>query len=110
MSYSIDLRRRAVSYVRSGGTQTEASKIFQVSRKTLYTWLNRQDLTPKKPTGRKRKVDLKALSDHVKAHPDMYLRERAAHFGVHINAIWVGLQRLKIVKKNDALQANMSSK
>jgi hypothetical protein len=32
------------------------------------------------------------------------LKERAAHFGVHINAIWVALKKLKVTKKNDAIR------
>jgi len=101
MSYSIDLRERAVSYVRSGGSRLEASHLFKIDRKTLYNWLNRKDLTPIKVRVRKRKLDKTALSAHVRDFPDAILRERAAHFGVHVNAIWYALRRMNIVKKND---------
>ena len=47
--------------------------------------------------------DKQELAEHVRAHPDMLLRERAAHFGVRVNAIWVALKRLRIAKKNEAL-------
>lgn len=101
MTYSLDLRERAVSYVRSGGSQLEASRIFHLSPRTIQRWLSHEDLTPRPHGFRKRKLDKEALRAHVRDYPDALLRERAEHFGVHINAIWVALRQLEIVKKND---------
>ncbi len=100
MSYSADLRERVVAYVRDGGSRTKASKLFQVGRTTLYRWLNATDLQPKPARERRRKLDKAALAAHVRDYPDALLRERAAHFGVRINAIWMALKKLKITKKN----------
>ena len=104
MSYSVDLRERVVSYVRVGGSRTQAAALFQVGRTTLYRWLNATDLRPKPALERRRKLDKAALAAHVRDFPDALLKERAAHFGVHINAIWVALKKLKMTKKNDALR------
>ena len=104
MSYSVDLRERVVSYVRGGGSRTQAAQLFQVGRTTLYRWLNSSDLRPKPAKERRRKLDKAALAAHVRDYPDALLRERAAHFGVHINAIWVALKKLKITKKNDEIR------
>lgn len=104
MSYSIDLRERAVKYVQEGGSQTAASLLFKVSRKTLYNWLQRKELSAQKPTGRKRKLSKELLRADVEMNPDAFLRERAARFGVGINTVWVALRQLKITKKNDALR------
>jgi len=104
MSYSVDLRERVVSYVRGGGSATQAACLFQVGRSTLYRWLNMPDLRPKPAKERRRKLDKAALAAHVRDYPDALLKERAAHFGVHINAIWVALKKLKVTKKNDALR------
>ena len=101
MSYSVDLRERVVSYVRSGGGRTEAARLFQVSRTTLYRWLGLPDLRPKPAKTRRRKLDKAALAAHVRDFPDALLRERAEHFGVTINAIWAALKNLAITKKND---------
>ena len=101
MSYSVDLRERVVSYVRGGGGPTEAARLFQVSRTTLHRWLGARDLRPKPAKERRRKLDKAALAAHVRDFPDALLRERAAHFGVTINAIWVALKKLAITKKND---------
>jgi len=104
MTYSYDMKERAVSYVRSGGLQTEASQIFGVTTRTIQRWLCREDLMPRPAKSRHRKLDKAALYQHVRDYPDALLRERAAHFGVHVNAIWVALRRMNIVKKNDTLR------
>lgn len=104
MSYGIDLRKRVVSYVAQGGTKTEAAKIFSVGRRTIYRWLGSEDLSPKPAKTRRRKLDKSALAAHVRAYPDAILRERAAYFGVRVNAIWVALQQMDIRKKNDSLR------
>lgn len=103
MTYSYDLRERAISYVQSGGLRKEACRLFKIDSKTLYHWLCREDLTPRPAKTRHRKLDKEALSQHVRDYPDALLRERAAHFGVHVNAIWVALRQMNIVKKNDTL-------
>ena len=99
LSYSVDLRERVVSYVRGGGSRTQASALFQVGRTTLYRWLNATDLHPRPALERRRKLDKSALAAHVRDFPDALLKERAAHFGVHINAIWTALKKLKVTKK-----------
>jgi transposase len=104
MTYSIDLRERAVSFVHTGGSQAEASQLFKVSTRTLYNWLQSKDLTPKKHGLRKRKLDKAALAADIRDHPDAYLRERAARFGVSGVAIFKALRQMKIVKKNDDLR------
>ena len=108
MTYSLDLRSRAVKYVEDGGQKTEACRLFNIDRKTLYNWLNADDLQPKPHGPRRRKLDKEALRQHVRDYPDALLRERAAHFGVHINAIWVALKQMNVVKKNDTLRSDNS--
>ena len=103
MSYSIDLRKRVIEYIEKGGSQIETVKIFGVNRRTIYNWLHRQNLSPTPAKTRKRKLDKAALLRHAQQHPDALLRERAVHFGVRINAIWVALKKMDIAKsdKND---------
>lgn len=103
MLYSLDLRERVISHVRSGGSQAEASRIFSVSTRTIYNWLQREDLSPRLATRRRRKIDSDRLIAHVREHPDATLLERAAVFGVSDSAIHKALKRLGITKKNDTL-------
>lgn len=104
MTYSLDLRKQAMSFVKQGGNKADAARIFGINRQTLYNWLGSQDIQPKRCGPRRRKLDKVALAAHVRDCPDALLRERAAHFGVRVNAIWVALRQLDIRKKNDALR------
>ncbi|MCP4262341.1 MAG: hypothetical protein GY774_33300, partial [Planctomycetes bacterium] len=45
-------------------------------------------------SSRRRKIDKERLRQHVQEHPDLYLRERAAHFDVSINAMWKAMRKL----------------
>jgi transposase len=100
MTYSLDFRQRAVSFIEEGGSQKDAMRIFKISHNTIYRWCNSEDLRPKKHGSRVRKIDPDALMRHVKEHSDAKLSERAAYFGVHTNAIWYQLQKMKLTKKN----------
>jgi len=103
MTYSIDLREAAISYVNNGGSKVNACQIFGCTRNTLYRWLSMEDLHPKKHGLRNRKIDKEALKQHVEEHPDMFLHERAEVFGVHTSSISRALKALGIVKKRTRL-------
>lgn len=105
MTYSIDLRKRVVEFVKEGGSKAEAALIFGVARSCVYDWLNRDNLAPKKHGRRKRKLDWQALQKHILMHPDMLLRERAEHFGVRIYSLQYACKQMRIShKKNTSLQ------
>jgi putative transposase len=44
MPYSLDLRKKVIDYLQRRGGVTKASQIFQVSRASIYRWLNRENL------------------------------------------------------------------
>ena len=100
MTCSIDIRERVVDFIRSGGGKAEAARRFKVSRKSVYNWLSRDDLSPKKHGLRHRKLDKERLRRHVQQYPDMLLRERAEIFGVSVPGLSIALKKMKIVKKN----------
>ena len=100
MSYSVDLRKRVVGYVKEGGNKRKASELFKVARQTVYNWLGRKELKPTPAKTRKRKLDKEQLARHVREHPDALLRERAVVFNVDVSAISRALRKLNIgVKK-----------
>jgi transposase len=101
MSYSIDLRKRVIAHVSCGGSKSEASRLFGVGRPTIYRWLSLSDLTPRPAKTRTGKLDKTKLAAHVREHPDVLLRERAAEFGVTPSGMWRALRRMRIRKKND---------
>ena len=105
MTYSIDLRKKVFDFVNEGGSKAKASRRFGVSLWCVDDWFKREDLAPKTHALRHRKIDKEALRRHVQQHPDALLRERAELFGVHINAVWSMMRKMKLThKKSDALQ------
>ena len=104
MSYSLDLRKKVLKYIELGHSQSEASKLFGVSRRTIYSWLNRQNLKSSPRKFWQSKIDKKQLQKYVLANPDLLLREYAAQFNVTVNAISLAFRSLNIRKKNDALR------
>ena len=99
MTYAIDFRRLVVARVKEGMGKREAARLFNISPNTLYLWLNSDDLKPRNSSSRNRKIDKELLRKHVQEYPDMYLRERADYFGVHINAVWLAMRKLGFIKK-----------
>ncbi len=100
MTYRVDLRKKVVVFVRNGGGQAEAARRFDISLWCVRDWLARQDLQPQqKGVARRRKLDKEALRVHVRDYPDALVRERAAHFGVYPNAVWVALKALELTHK-----------
>lgn len=104
MTRSVDLRNEVLRFIEGGGGKVEACSLFNVSRSTIYNWLSRDDIRPKAHGMRHRKIDKDALLRHVEAFPDMFLRERAAMFGVHYTSISRALRKLGVGKKNADLR------
>ena len=112
MRHSIDLRKRVLQFIEEGGSKTQAARMFKVSRASIYTWLNMEDVSAFQRPGPRnpRKLELEALSAPVEDYPDKTQAERAAHFGVSSRCICYHLGKLKISrKKNDSLHAARSS-
>lgn len=105
MAHSVDLRRRVVAYVESGGSKAEAARIFQVSRPRIYEWMGRGgDLSIRK-TGPKgsHKVDMERLQLQISRTPDATLQEVAAAQGVHYSTISYALKRLGHTRKKNVV-------
>jgi transposase len=102
--YSEDLRERVLNYVDAGHSKTQASQLFNVERQTIYNWLALRQLTGSvkmRRTGKKKahKIDTQALEQYISQHPDAYLHEIAAVFGVTAPAIGYWCKKLKITRK-----------
>lgn len=103
MTYSLDLRKKVLSFIRGGGSKVEAAKTFGISRPVIYSWLRHgDDLSPKqKGVRRFRKIDHSLLAKDVEQHPDSLLKERAARFGVHISSMGYALKQLQVSRKKN---------
>ena len=94
MTYPAQLRRKVLAQIEEGMGKREAARLFKISPNTVYEWLKRgDDLSPRPAVTRRRKLDKAALVRHVQENPDALLRERAAHFGVGVNTVWVAMRR-----------------
>lgn len=102
MTYSVDLRQRVVAFVEAGGAKAEAARRFSVSEGSVHNWLKRDNLTPTKVKHRDRKLNWKALEQHIQDEPDAKLKDRAEHFGVHTTAIWYAIKQMNITRKKTA--------
>lgn len=103
MSYSKDLRQRALKFVQEGGTIKEACLLFEVSRSSFQRWNLKQkntgNVSPKSRIRVPYKIDNDDLMSFIVNYPDAYLNEIAAHFAVTIPCISIALKRLKITRK-----------
>lgn len=102
MTYSNDLRIKALDYIEGGGSKIEASRIFGIRDRTLLNWIKRKKegrLAPSKRCRRPHKIEEGKLRGYIKEHPDSYLREIAEFFGVSATAIFYACKRLKITLK-----------
>ena len=100
MTYSLDLRKRAIALLDEGKTKAEVAALFNLNRVTLHRWLKRKTQAPKKQrNSTPRKLSLKALEAHVAAYPDAFQYERAEAFGVSRFVVLHRLKRLGL-KKN----------
>ena len=103
MRYSSDLRKRVLDFIAAGGSKSEASRRFCVSRPTIDKWLKSSDpLSYEKPGSRgPTRLDPTALRSHVAAFPDQTLAKRADHFQVSTFCIWYGLKRINCTRKKN---------
>ena len=105
-SYSTDLRIKVVNFVKSGHSQIEAARIFNISKDSVKRWLNKFEkygnVSPKKRGGSKRKIDLEALKNYVESNPNMMLKDASAEFGFSMVTISRWLKQLGYCYKKKA--------
>ena len=101
MTYSSDFRRKVLSVrEKEGLTIAQVAARFDVGVASVVRWLKQPE--PKVHGYRRRKIDMDALARDIEKYPDAYQSERAARFGVHQNAIFHALKKLKISYKKNA--------
>ena len=102
MTYSEDLREKAIKYVEAGHSQVEAATVFGVTSRTIWNWIQlkkKGSLKPKAYERPPRKIDNDRLIQFVKENPDAYLREIADEFQVDPSAVFYACKRLQITLK-----------
>lgn len=91
------------------GTYAKTAQLFRVGEASVSRWLHKkragESLMPPKRPGRKRKVDLEWLRQHVAANEDARLVDRIAAWRaqsgdrVSIGAMWNALRAIGITHK-----------
>ena len=78
----------------------QAAQRFGVGKQTIYNWTKR--LMPHKTRNKPAtKIDMQALAEDVKKHPDAYQFERAKRLHVSVRCVGYALKRLGVsYKKN----------
>ena len=108
MSYSKDLRERAVKYYKPGHTLKETSEIFGAGINTISQWVKKYKETgglSNKPLKRGfKKIDPEKLALFLEENPDAFLRETAEEFGCSIEAVRKAIKRLGITRKKKTLR------
>jgi transposase len=106
MPYSLDLRKRVVDAIHSGMQKKEASKLYNISRQTIYDWLSLEKreghLNPQTgfQNGHSHGIkDLEAFREYVDLHPDYTQEEMAKHYGVGSSTIGRAMKKIGYSRK-----------
>jgi transposase len=105
--YSIDLRAKVIGYIKRGGSQLSAAKVFNISISTVNRWYIRYreegDYRARKRLGAKIKIDINGLKEEVIRYPDKNISELAEKFKVSRWSIHHWLKRLGFSYKKKPL-------
>ena len=118
MTYPLKFREHVLKVQKEEGLSlAQTSERFKIGRASLVRWHARIDpcLTRDKKAV---KIDMQALEEHVRDHPDLSQKERAEHFNVTQSSIHYALHRLGITYKKSStsilkralLRENITSK
>lgn len=106
MSYSKDLRERAVRYRLEGHTLEETAKVFGVGKTAVGNWVKKWketgDLSDKELQRKAKKLPPEKLLAYVEKHPDAFQGEIGKVFGCSDAAVSKAFRRLGITRKKNA--------
>jgi|688.fasta_scaffold632959_2 transposase len=102
MSYSLDLRKRALALQTQGFKQKAIAQLLSITTRTLYNWLKRPELEASK-TGAKApsKLPNEKLQQTLDENPDATLAEYAEALGVTPQAVFYACKRNKLTRKKN---------
>ena len=106
MSYSLDLRKKALEYLDTVGNRQKVVEAFNISLQVLERWIRRRGencLPAKQRKSSPSKINDQQLRLFVRKHPNAYLREIAEKFETTLQAGFYPSKRLKISLKKRPL-------
>lgn len=97
-AYGIDLRKKVISFLKSGNSQRDASKIFRISKTTVNNWYKMYQkeghCTPKKCHGAKPKIDAAQFIDYITNNPNATTLEIGKVFNMTYGGAHYWLRKL----------------
>jgi transposase len=73
-AYSIDLRKKVISFIKSGKSQKLATELFNLNKATVNRWWLRYkkegQVNPRKNLGSNPKVDIMLLIKYIENNPE----------------------------------------
>ena len=79
--YSIDLRKRAVNYIKQGNSYASASRRYEVSHETVRKWYIRYK-TEGHYNQKEKQHNPTEFEHYVNSHPSATLAQIGSHFGM----------------------------
>lgn len=106
MSYSQDFRELVVKKIQNGMPRSEAEKIFNISRDSVFRWLQKHSKTGKLSDSKRkpykpRKIDPELLKTAFEKTPDATLEEISKQFNCWPQAIHKRCRKLNITRKKN---------
>lgn len=99
MTYSIDFRERVLAVkAKERLSIVRGAERFGIGTTTLVNWL-KGNVPRNKRNKPATKIDMAALAEDIKKHPDAYSYERARRLGCSKNGVWYALKRLRVTYK-----------
>jgi transposase len=84
--YSNDLREKVIKYIKGGGTQASAVKLFDLNASTVGRWWLRYKseghYSPRIRPGKRPSVTLEQIEEYVKLNADFTSVEMGKHFNM----------------------------
>ncbi|MDN3504614.1 MAG: IS630 transposase-related protein [Rhabdochlamydiaceae bacterium] len=102
MTYSLDLRKKALEYLKKGNSKKATALTFGVTTRSLTNWEKKENegnLAPKKRKKGSYKFKDHVLIEYIQKNSDAYLHEISEHFKTTAQAIFYACKRLKITLK-----------
>lgn len=106
MPYSLDLRKKIIYAIKNSLSQTEAATVFNITRRTIYSWLSMEEKTGslEAKTGFQKGhshgiTDLDKFRKFVDEHADYTQEEMAEHFAVGSSTIGRTLKKIGYTRK-----------
>ncbi|MBX3326038.1 MAG: IS630 transposase-related protein [Nitrospira sp.] len=100
MRCSPDLHRRVISFMREGGSKTEADRWFMVGKVSLSRWFKFSGVTHKRPWLKTaHKLDWEVLRNQVTAQDDLTEGKAARHCGGSCQCIRNAFHKMGWIRK-----------